>query len=80
MNLDSKASTSGVKKLAQFALRIARHLEGILNYFRYPITMAMVEGINKKIKLIKRKSYGYRDIEYFKLKIYNSHLATYSFL
>jgi len=47
-------------------------LEGILNYFLYPISTAMVEGINNKIKLIKRKAYGYRNIEYFKLKIYPS--------
>jgi len=76
----NKAFQSGIKKLILFARRILKHLEGILNYFRYPISTAMVEGINNKIKVIKRKAYGYRDIEYFKLKIYNSHLARYSLL
>jgi len=75
-----KALASGIEKLTQFAILISRHLEGILNYFLHPISTAMVERINNKIKLIKRKAYGYRDIEYFKLKIYNSHLTRYSFL
>jgi transposase len=76
----NKAFQSGIKKLIHFAHRILKHVEGILNYFRYPISTAMVEGINNKIKVIKRKAYGYRDIEYFKLKIYNSHLTRYSLL
>lgn len=38
------------------------------------------EEMNKKNKVIKRKAYGYRDVEYFKLKIYNLHFSRYSFL
>jgi len=74
----------------KFATRLLHHAEGILNYFRYPISTAMVEGINNKIKVVKRKAnkikvvkrkaYGYRDVEYFKLKIYNLHLSRYSLL
>jgi transposase len=75
-----KAMNSGIRKLVKFATRLLRHAEGILNYFRYPISTAMVEGINNKIKVIKRKAYGYRDVEYFKLKIYNLHLSRYSLL
>ncbi len=33
-------------------------------------TNAIAEGINNKIKVLKRMAYGYRDKEYFKLKIY----------
>jgi transposase len=75
-----KALNSGIRKLVKFATRLLRHAEGILNYFRYPISTAMVEGINNKIKVVKRKAYGYRDVEYFKLKIYNLHLSRYSLL
>ena len=75
-----KALNSGIGKLVKLATRLLRHAEGILNYFRYPISTAMVEGINNKIKVIKRKAYGYRDVEYFKLKIYNLHLSRYSLL
>ena len=54
-----------------------RHL-GILNYFEHPITTGMVEGINNKIKVLKRKVYGYRDMEYFLLRIYFIHEAKYT--
>jgi len=75
-----KAFYSGVKKLVEFALKMKRHARTILNYFRYPISTAMVEGLNNKIKVVKRKAYGYRDVEYFKLKIYNLHISRYSLL
>jgi len=35
---------SGIQKLMKFATRLLHHAEGILNYFRYPISTAMVEG------------------------------------
>ncbi|WP_223952317.1 transposase, partial [Prevotella lacticifex] len=31
------------------------------------------EGINNKIKVLKRNAYGYRDIDYFKLRLFNLH-------
>jgi len=40
----------------KFATLFQRHADGILNYFRYPLSKAMVEGINNKIKVIKRKA------------------------
>lgn len=45
-----------------------RHL--ILNFFRTRITAAISEGINNKIKRLKRMAYGYRDVAYFLLKIH----------
>ncbi|MDX9755738.1 MAG: transposase, partial [bacterium] len=37
-----------------------------------------LEGTNNKIKTIKRQAYGYRDREFFKLKIMSLHQCTYS--
>ena len=37
-----------------------------------------VEGTNNKIKTMKRQAYGYRDNEFFKLKIMAIHLAKYA--
>lgn len=42
---------------------------GILNHADYPIGTSRLEGINNKIKLIKRKAYGFHDDEYFALKV-----------
>jgi transposase len=75
-----KAFSSGVAQLARFARKLRRHATGILNYFDFPISTAKVEGINNRIKVIKRKAYGYRDMEYFMLKIYNLHATRYSLL
>ena len=50
------------------------YLYGILNYFRYGMTNAIAEGFNTKINVLKRRAFGYRDIEYFTLKIYQSSL------
>ncbi|MFO7865359.1 MAG: transposase, partial [Candidatus Aminicenantes bacterium] len=60
--------------------KLRRHAWGILNYFDFPISTAKVEGINNRIKVIKRRAYGYRDIDYFKLKIYNIHATRYPLL
>ena len=40
---------------------------GILAWYDAPVTNAMLEGINNKIKVMKRRAYGYRDRLYFKL-------------
>ena len=50
------------------------YMYGILNYFRYGMTNAIAEGFNTKINVIKRRAFGYRDIEYFILKIYQNSL------
>lgn len=75
-----KAINSGVALLARFARKLRRHAWGVLNYFDFPISTAKVEGINNRIKVIKRRAYGYRDLDYFKLKIYNIHTTRYSLL
>jgi transposase len=43
-----------------------------------PITTAALEGTNNKIKTMKRQAYGFRDREFFKLKIYALHETTYA--
>lgn len=39
------------------------------NYFEHRVTTSVSEGINNVIKVIKRKAYGYKNMEYFRLKI-----------
>jgi len=54
------------------------HLRGILNYFDHKITTAKVEDLNNKIKTLKIQAYSFRDIEYFKLRLYHLHRQEYS--
>lgn len=42
---------------------------GILNHCQYPIGTSGLEGVNNKIKVIKRKAYGFHDPTYFALKV-----------
>ena len=53
----------------QFAKQLRFFEYGILNHADYPIGTSMLEGINNKIKVIKRKAYGFHDCHYFALKV-----------
>lgn len=64
-----QARDSGVKPLIQFAKRLSAYLPGILAHCRWPLHTSLLEGINNKIKVLKRMAYGYRDDAYFFLKI-----------
>ena len=44
-------------------------MPGILAHAEFPLHTSLIEGINNKIKAIKRMAYGFRDDEYFFLKI-----------
>lgn len=60
---------SALKEFQGLIKTIDNYLYGVLNYFKYGITNAGSEGFNNKINLVKRRAYGFRDIEYFMLKI-----------
>lgn len=64
--------SSGMDELCEVVNTMTRYLDGILNYFRYGMTNAIAEGFNTKINVIKRRAYGFADIEYFLLKICQS--------
>lgn len=72
------ADISGIRMLKSFARTLAVHREGILAWYDYPISTGPLEGTNNKIKTMKRQAYGFRDIEFLKLKIMAIHQATYA--
>ena len=61
--------SSRIPALMTFAKNLSTYLDGIISHCRYPLHTSMIEGINNKIKVIKRMAYGFRDDEYFFLKI-----------
>lgn len=65
----SIAYESGIKPLIAFANTLLKYAYGIINHCLYPIHTCRMEGINNKIKVIKRKAYGFHDMEYFSLII-----------
>lgn len=64
-----KALRSGIEPLRRFARALRPYLPGILAHCRYPLGTNLIEGINNRIKVIKRMAYGFRDDVYFFLKI-----------
>lgn len=72
-----EAIESGVTQLAKTARTLLHHFEGLLSYFDHKIDNGKAEGINNKIKVLKRQAYGFRDQEYFKLRLYNLHKKEY---
>ncbi|MHC4459052.1 MAG: ISL3 family transposase [Planctomycetota bacterium] len=73
-----RAAASGVTILKRIANTIGAYRSGILAYYDYPISTAPLEGTNTKIKTMQRVSYGFRDKEFFKLKIYAIHQSRYA--
>lgn len=64
-----RAIRSRIDPLKAFARKLKEYLPGILSHCRFPLHTSVLEGINNKIKVIKRMAYGFRDDAYFFLKI-----------
>ena len=62
--------------MAKMADTLLSHYEGLLSYYDYSISNGRIEGINNKIKVLKRSAYGFRDMEYFKLLLLDLHEKT----
>lgn len=73
-----RAEASGIDMLLQFAATVWEHRQGILAYYDYRISTGPLEGTNNKIQTMKRQAYGFRDKEFFKLKILAIHEAQYA--
>ena len=63
------AQASGLAPLIRFARRLKPYAEGIIASATYRLNTSVLEGMNNRIKVIKRMAYGYRDSDYFFLKI-----------
>jgi transposase len=73
-----RAEASGIKVLQQMAKALAAHRSGLLAYYDVMISSGPMEGTNNKIKTMKRQAYGFRDLEFFKLKILAIHETKYA--
>ena len=73
-----KAKASNIVFLDHFANTLEEHWQGILAYYDHKISTGPLEGTNNKIKTLQRQAYGFRDLEFFKLKIYALHRTRYA--
>jgi transposase len=75
-----RAESAGITMLQEFAKTLQRFRLGILAWYDYPITTGPLEGTNHKIKNLKRMAYGYRDQEFFRLKLFALHNSKYALI
>jgi len=68
-----RATASGIRMLQQMAATLAAYRSGLLASYDVMITRGPLEGTNHTIKTRKRQAYGFRDREFFKLKILAIH-------
>lgn len=75
-----RARATTIQPLEKFCNLLGNHQKGICKWYKHRISTGPLEGFNNKIKVLKRKAYGYRDLEFFKLKIYALHNSRYELL
>jgi transposase len=72
-----RAESSGIRLLQKFAKTLRIHRRGLLAWYAEPISTGPLEGVNNRIKLLQRRSYGYRDLELFELRLLALHTTRY---
>lgn len=76
----ARARASGIRGLQTMANTLEGHRTGILNWYDFQISTGPLEGINNKIGALQRMAYGYRDPDYFIMKLYALHLAKFALI
>lgn len=69
------ARAARIAGLASFVKTLQSHRTGICAYADHPITTSRLEAGNVSIALLRRRARGFRDMEYFKLKIFQLNTA-----
>lgn len=62
-------SFAPIPELAKLRRTLKRWRTEILNYFRTGLTNARTEGFNNVAKLVKRRGYGYRNLNNYRLRL-----------
>jgi transposase len=65
------AHDSGLRPFQRAGATLGKWKKEVLNYWRYPITNALVEGKHNRVKTLKRRAYGYRNDRSFLLRVLN---------
>lgn len=65
----AEVEQSGLRHVTTFVTTLRRWWDVIVYYFHERLTSGFVAGMNNKIKLIKRRGFGYRNFEHFRLRV-----------
>jgi len=74
------AKASGIRLIVNFAETLLKHRYGMFSWYDHKVSSGKLEGTNNKIKVMKRTAYGYRDMDFFKLKILSIHETKYALI
>ena len=66
----NRVRKSGLSCFNTFLETLTRRMDEITNYFRNRNTSGFVEGLNNKIKVIKRRCYGIFNVDHLFQRIY----------
>jgi len=72
------ASSSGIRLLMKFAKTLASRRSSLLAWYDYPISTGPLEAVNNKIRLLHRQAFGYRNPDFFQLKLFALHTKKYA--
>ena len=64
--------------LTESATTLGACYKGLLAYYDYPLSTGLLESTDIMIKTMKRRAYGFRDLQSLKLKIIELHKAKYA--
>jgi transposase len=70
--LTDRMAKSALKEIKTLRRTLLRWRKEILAYFETRLTNGRVEGFNNKIKLVKRRGYGYRSFRNYRLRCLNA--------
>ena len=75
-NWKSQLRWSRMKPFEDFVALVERHWDGIISYCKpgHKVSLGFMEGLNNKIRVIQRRSFGIRDMDYLRLKVVTSFL------
>ena len=66
----ARCTESKLQPFTALAKRLTKRADGICAFLAHRITNAVAEGLNNKIEVLKRRSYGLHAEEYCMLKIF----------
>ena len=64
-----QAMSTGLRSFRKLAKTLHTHAQAVLAWYKHPISTGPLEGLNNKAKVLKRQAYGFRDLEYFQLRL-----------
>ena len=65
-------SVSFLPEIQTLRKTLLKWKEEVLNYFESGLTNARLEGFNNKASVLKRRAYGYRNYEHYRLQLLNA--------